>query len=210
MAEALQIIIDYWRAGGWLMLPLIAIMFGICHQYFSLLWQLRAALREDPTLYEQMDQHLRQHEQAELAEQLRTSPGATARLLRHLLARLRAGLPFREAFQQCREAELSPYGHGFYVLGALVMAAPLLGLLGTVLGMVSTFDAMASQSGNLARLMAAGISQALITTQVGLIAALPGAFGLAHLYRLYQRLRHALDRCESYAYLSLEDARTQR
>jgi len=50
---------------------------------------------------------------------------------------------------------------------------PLLGLLGTVLGMVGTFDAL--MAGQTARVdaMAGGISQALITTQVGLVAAVP-------------------------------------
>ena len=45
------------------------------------------------------------------------------------------------------------------------------------------------------------MSQALITTQVGLITALPGTLGLAHLYRLYKQLRNDIDRCESHLYL---------
>ena len=53
---------------------------------------------------------------------------------------------------------------------------PLLGLLGTVTGMISVFDAMATQGGN-ARSMAAGVSMATIPTMSGMIASLSGVAG---------------------------------
>ena len=57
-----------------------------------------------------------------------------------------------------------------------VTLCPLLGLLGTVTGMIQVFDAMATQGGN-ARSMAAGVSQATIPTMSGMIAALSGIMG---------------------------------
>jgi len=61
------------------------------------------------------------------------------------------------------------------VIRAIVAVAPLIGLLGTVIGMIETFDSLAtaqlfSQTGGIA----GGISQALFTTQLGLIVAVPG------------------------------------
>jgi biopolymer transport protein ExbB len=61
------------------------------------------------------------------------------------------------------------------LVNLVVVVAPLLGLLGTVSGMIETFDSLAemslfSQSGGIA----GGISQALITTQMGLAVAIPG------------------------------------
>ena len=61
------------------------------------------------------------------------------------------------------------------VIMVIVAAAPLIGLLGTVVGMIETFDSLASaslfsQSGGIA----GGISQALFTTQLGLVVAVPG------------------------------------
>lgn len=61
-------------------------------------------------------------------------------------------------------------------ISVLAATAPLLGLLGTVTGMISTFDGMARFGTGNARVMASGISQAMITTQAGLIIALPGLF----------------------------------
>ncbi len=57
-----------------------------------------------------------------------------------------------------------------------VTLCPLLGLLGTVTGMINVFDAMASQGGN-ARSMAAGVSMATIPTMSGMIASLSGLLG---------------------------------
>jgi len=54
-----------------------------------------------------------------------------------------------------------------------VALCPLLGLLGTVTGMISVFDAMATQGGN-ARSMAAGVSMATIPTMAGMISSIAG------------------------------------
>jgi len=60
------------------------------------------------------------------------------------------------------------------IIKALVAATPLLGLLGTVTGMVFVFDVMATTGSSNARLMASGISQATIPTMAGLVASLSG------------------------------------
>jgi len=60
------------------------------------------------------------------------------------------------------------------VIRALVAVTPLLGLLGTVTGMVEVFDVMAVTGTSNARLMAAGISKATIPTMAGLVASLSG------------------------------------
>ncbi len=60
------------------------------------------------------------------------------------------------------------------VIAVLAAIAPLLGLLGTVLGMIETFDVISVFGTGNARAMAGGISVALITTQTGLLVAIPG------------------------------------
>ncbi len=70
------------------------------------------------------------------------------------------------------ESEISAYRS---IIETLVAIAPLMGLLGTVIGMIETFESLGnmnlfSQTGGIA----GGISQALITTQMGLIIAIPG------------------------------------
>ena len=60
------------------------------------------------------------------------------------------------------------------IIRALVAVTPLLGLLGTVTGMVFVFDVMAVTGSSNARLMAAGITRATIPTMAGLVASLSG------------------------------------
>ena len=66
-------------------------------------------------------------------------------------------------------------------LRVLVSAAPLVGLFGTVTGMISTFHGVSLGAENITPEIAAGIGQALITTQVGLSIAIPGLFAQAYL-----------------------------
>lgn len=198
---------DYWTAGGPLMPVLAIIAFLIWQRYLVLFWRLRQALRNSNACVTEFDPGLRwadgppPHSDIIALESL---PGAVPRVAARVLRGVAAGVSFRKAFAQFREAELGPFGHAFYLLGALVAAAPLLGLLGTVLGMIQTFDAVGARSADTAEMVASGISQALITTQVGLLAALPGTFGLAHLHRLYRGLANGLERCESHLALVFE------
>ena len=68
------------------------------------------------------------------------------------------------------------------LIATCVTLCPLLGLLGTVTGMFSVFDSMATQGGN-ARSMAAGVSMATIPTMSGMIASLSGVLGSTFLKR---------------------------
>jgi biopolymer transport protein ExbB len=68
-------------------------------------------------------------------------------------------------------------------IALLSSVAPLLGLLGTVSGMVTTFTVIAEFGTGNARALASGISEALITTQTGLVVAVPGLFFASFLLR---------------------------
>ena len=64
---------------------------------------------------------------------------------------------------------------------AMVALAPLLGLLGTVTGMVTVFDVMAITDGADAKAMSGGVSRATIPTMAGMVIAISGLFCLARL-----------------------------
>lgn len=72
--------------------------------------------------------------------------------------------------------ETPPLERGLPLLKLLSAVAPLLGLLGTVTGMIVTFQAITQGGGGDSRLMADGISQALVTTVQGLVVAIPLLF----------------------------------
>lgn len=104
------------------------------------------------------------------------------------------------------EAELTHFSQKILcqkqMIKSIVMVAPLLGLLGTVIGMIETFEslqdsALFSQSGGIA----GGISQALITTQMGLVVAVPGLLIGRKLEDREQELRSFSEQMVSSLYL---------
>ena len=73
-----------------------------------------------------------------------------------------------------RETLQSSFRHQRIVLGAMIAAAPLLGLLGTVSGMVRTFESLSAHAGEKSMEgLARGISEVLVATESGLLVALP-------------------------------------
>lgn len=92
-------------------------------------------------------------------------------------------------------------GHELYIkqeVGTIAMLAgiaPLLGLLGTVGGMIKTFTVIAEFGTGNAKALAGGISEALLTTQTGLVIAVPGLFMATFLAR---RSNGMLDRMQRF------------
>lgn len=66
-------------------------------------------------------------------------------------------------------------------LGTIAAISPLLGLLGTVTGMIQAFNAITTEGVGDPRILAGGIGEALITTAAGLIVAIPALFGYRYL-----------------------------
>ncbi len=79
------------------------------------------------------------------------------------------------------------------VIAALGSVAPLLGLLGTVSGMIATFNVISAIGTGNARPLAGGISEALVATEAGLLVAIPGLLLSASLSRRAHRLSNHLD-----------------
>lgn len=94
----------------------------------------------------------------------------------------------RETMKESMEAAASQVLHELErylgVLGTIAAVAPLMGLLGTVFGMIKVFTAIMLEGTGNASVLAGGISEALITTATGLCVAIPAMI----LHRYFQRL----------------------
>lgn len=102
--------------------------------------------------------------------------------------------PEREAaMESALLAEAPKLERSLSLLGALAGVAPLLGLLGTVSGMIATFDTISTVGTGNPRLLSGGISEALITTQLGLMIAIPLLLAHAGLERWVQRREAMLE-----------------
>ncbi len=166
---------DYWSSGGLLLLPLALVSVGIWGHFLRSRDRMKQVIEEQHAL-EQNFQSL------ETFTPLEGKPiHAFLQLVREDIA---SGAPPRDSFHK-REAEcMEGLRRELFILAALTAVAPLLGLLGTVNGMIDTFGAVAEVAGNTGTEVAGGISQALITTQFGLLIALPGVFSISRLKSL--------------------------
>jgi biopolymer transport protein ExbB len=102
-------------------------------------------------------------------------------------------------FEELRTTEIAPFERDLRVMRICVSAAPLLGLLGTVTGMLATFGALSTGSGGekTMGLVAGGISEALVTTETGLVIALAGLFFQYQLARKHERYKAFLAHLET-------------
>lgn len=165
-AEIWETASDFYQAGGYVMPPLVAatllLWFGIGYRFWILRRGTALSVRE--CLHRlQEDSHYQPRGMIEhiIARGLAIARTHPPYLRRHL----------DEAFA-AQERELRKFAT---IIRTVVVIAPLLGLLGTVVGMIETFESLAdmalfTQSGGIA----GGISQALFTTQMGLVVAIPG------------------------------------
>lgn len=204
MTDFLVQAFDYWRSGGPLLAPLAVVSFAMWLHFLRAHRRLTESSRLPPGLTAALARLESGDSLDALGLSLSPSPGRLEEGIAEAIRADREGRPADEAFQDWQAGREDSLGRDFGVLAALTAAAPLLGLLGTVLGMIGTFDAVAESSGGTAGKVAFGISQALITTQVGLVAAIPGVFGLARLERLLGRARVAMGQCRTHLLMALE------
>lgn len=162
----LQQLSDYLKSGGFVMVPLVilamVLWFGLGFRFYTL---RRGTTRTVRKVIERMHQRKK-----------KTLRGIIPRAVDAALEELKPGVPDIRHRLTGRLALFDVEMERYSVLTkAIVAVAPLLGLLGTVSGMIETFDSLAdmslfAQSGGIA----GGISLALFTTQMGLAVAIPG------------------------------------
>jgi biopolymer transport protein ExbB len=177
----------YIRSGGMVMVPILAVSLVMWVLIFNRVWFMRA-------LYVKNISRTRAGELVRLNQQPADRyKGANSLLVREFLARrthdrdLDGFILDETVMGVC--ASLDRYLAAIRVLSAV---APLLGLLGTVVGMMHTFEVITVFGTGNARAMAAGISVALITTQTGLMVAIPGLYMAGWLTRRSRNLKNRI------------------
>jgi biopolymer transport protein ExbB len=136
---------------------------------------------------------------AELEQRLVPLSGPAVQVVRRVLATVQRGRQtVFQAFDAPTQDMMRSLSRDLIILSAVTAAAPLLGLLGTVIGMIQTFDAVSVIGGQTGARVASGISKALITTQFGLVVAVPGVFGLSRLRRRLGQVEVRMAECRAY------------
>ena len=170
------------QAGGWLMLPIIACSIVAAAIIMERLWtfQQKRVLPQDLTA---------QAWQWVKADQLDPEHLQTLHQSSPLGQVLAAGLANRDTSREIAKESIEDTGRHVvhelerYLnpLGTIAVVSPLLGLLGTVIGMVKVFAAITANGVGNPGILAGGISEALITTAAGLTVAIPSLIGYRYL-----------------------------
>ncbi|MGI4837756.1 MAG: MotA/TolQ/ExbB proton channel family protein [Janthinobacterium lividum] len=173
------------KSGGWMMLPIILSSIVALAITAERLWTLRASRVAPAHLVGQVwrwmkDKQLNKDKLKELRED---SP--LGEILAAGLANSRHGREImKESIEEAASRVIHELERYISTLGTIAAMAPLLGLLGTVLGMIDIFSSfMGTNMATNPAVMAGGISKALVTTASGLIVAIPALF----FHRLLQR-----------------------
>lgn len=182
--------LDIWEDGGWAMIA-IAVIAMIMFSVGMECW-----LRLKETRFESVPEHKWRRWIDHPIEREGRIGKVISRVTEHREGSIQE---MSDAFDDIRTASLAPFERDLKVMKVCVSAAPLVGLLGTVTGMLTTFSALASGSGGdqTMGMIAGGISEALITTETGLVIALPGLFFQYQISRKFEAYRAFLAHLES-------------
>ncbi|NCA70535.1 MAG: MotA/TolQ/ExbB proton channel family protein [Sphingobacteriia bacterium] len=166
--------LEILTAGGWLMIPILACSILATGLAIERAWTLRRARIMPPNLVNLVLEWQREG-------QLSTERITAIRVGSPLGRLLAAGLINRDHPREIMKESIEETGRQVVAelerfldtLATIASVAPLLGLLGTVLGMIEVFDAILEAGVGNAAVLAGGISKALITTAAGLAVAIP-------------------------------------
>lgn len=180
-------LLDYARAGGWIMIPL-----GLAS---AVMWMLIVERLLAFRRYSGRDIGIQDAVHAVRGEKVNTfGPGVRAMLVREFMRERTGDSELDRQMLRACSLRIRPHINRYLpVIAVLGSIAPLLGLLGTVIGMIATFEVISTYGTGNAKAMANGISIALITTEAGLLVAIPGLLMSAGLARRASKLLHNLD-----------------
>jgi biopolymer transport protein ExbB len=164
MNDALHQIIHTWSNGGWVMAALAAVA---CLMYTTAARLLLHLHHRGLTGVSDadLDRWVRQPAQA---------PACFRELIRYTQDDAQSVPEVYGRFREVEAGKVPDVDRRLAFLNVLVVAAPLLGLLGTVLGMLLTFQAIGIGGSSTSEVIAKGISEALVATQTGMMVAIPG------------------------------------
>jgi biopolymer transport protein ExbB len=163
---------NIWTAGGWTMIPLAVLglmTYGAAVRMF-LYFSNRDFYRVPETEWLRWLTHPE------------SGKGEIGEIIRYTQDEVGSIDEIHSRFAEVIVAKMPFIDRNITFINILVTAAPLIGLLGTVMGMLMTFQSIGAGGGEMAEMMAAGISAALFPPEVGLCIALPGLL-MVHLLK---------------------------
>lgn len=195
---------DLCLKGGFIMIPLALLSMVCIYVFIERLIVIRKAEREDPTFMRRIKDYIHEGEIESAKNLCKNTDTPYSRLISKGISRI--GRPMNDvlvAIENTGNIEIARLGKGLPWLATTAAGAPMLGFLGTVIGMVEAFYALASAgSGANIGVLAGGIYEALVTTVAGLVVGIIALFAYNYLVSSINGVMKMLE-CKTMEFMDL-------
>lgn len=190
--------LSFWSLimdGGYIMIPLALLLILTIYVFTERTIAINRACKEDKTFMDRIRDYVHEGDIQSAFNLCKRTDTPYSRLIQKGLSRI--GRPMNDvlvAIENTGNIEVANLGKGFPILSTTAAGAPMLGFLGTVVGMIQAFFALASAgtSANIT-VLSSGIYQALVTTVAGLVVGIIALFAFNILVARVNRVMNALE-----------------
>jgi len=187
---------DLITAGGWwFMIPLALLAVVSIYIFFERLFAINHANRQDRSFMDRIKEYIHRGEVDQALKLCQDTNTPYSRMIEKGVTRI--GRPMNDvlvAIENVGNMEVAKLEKGFNWLATTAAGAPMIGFLGTVVGMVNAFFQLASAGNNSnVSILAGGIYQALVTTVAGLIVGIIALFAYNYLTSRVNKVMNKLE-----------------
>ena len=204
--------IDYIQKGGLLMWPILACSIIAVAVFAERFFYLHRASIHVGEFLKGLSNLIQRRNFAEALHESAGTPGPVARVIHAAI--LRHDLPrseLREVVQEAGQLEVPKLERFLGVLATIAFLTPLLGLLGTVSGMIDGFSSIAAHGGYATVTeLSVGVYKSLLTTAAGLVVAIPTFVAYSYLSSRVNTMLHEMERAGIEVVHLLKDSEALR
>jgi motA/tolQ/exbB proton channel family protein len=190
--------LSFWSLvmdGGYIMIPLALLLLVVIYVFTERCIAISRAAKEDNTFMDRIRDYVHEGDIQSAEKLCKKTNTPYARLIAKGLSRI--GRPMNDvlvAIENTGNIEVAALGKGFPWLSTTAAGAPMLGFLGTVVGMIDAFFSLANAgtSANIT-VLSSGIYQALVTTVAGLVVGILALFAYNYLTARVNRVMNAME-----------------
>lgn len=187
--------LDLAVKGGWIMIPLAIMLVIALYIFFERFRTLSNASKEDINFMNRIKDYIHDGKVESATALCQSTNNPVARMIEKGISRL--GRPLNDintTIENVGNLEIAKLENGLPTLASISGGAPMIGFLGTVIGMVQAFYDMASAGNNIdVQLLAGGIYTAMVTTVGGLIVGIIAYFAYNYLVARVEKVVHKME-----------------
>ena len=197
-------ILELMQQGGWIMLVLAVLSIIAVYIYIERYIAIRAAEKDDPLFMDRIRDYMKNGDVKSAVNFCRVTNTPGSRIIERGISRMnRPAQEIQTAIENTGNLEVAALEKRLHVLATISGGAPMIGFLGTVIGMVEAFWQMSNAGGELdLSMLSGGIYQAMVTTVGGLIVGIIALFAYNYLVAKVDGVVNELER-KSLAFMDL-------